>query len=326
MEYSARKMDFGRGILLAAAIAILFAVPLAGLAQAPAPSPAAVAPAAAPLLGADGKPLTFDIVSIREDNTEPTRQNPPQIGPTPDGYRLFGPPLTFVIRAAYLPSQGGAPFSPRQLTGVPAWLNSVHYQIVARVSEADLPRWKDPAQQPAMLRAMLQAMLADRFKLAVHRETKEVSVYDLTVAKNFKLGPNFKPSEAATLADIRQKHPDAANMVALGGAIVASGVSREHQMIFGATMPAFCTFLSTMVGRTVQDKTGLTGKYDIIYQQPPPPPPPPTSPLEGNVTAAPPDLSSQIYTIVQDLGLRLTGAKGQVETLVIDHLERPSQN
>jgi len=117
------------------------------------------------------------------------------------------------------------------------------------------------------------------------------------------------------LADIHQNHPNAANMVALGGAVVAPGVTPGQQLIFGVTMPAFCTFLSNLVGRPIQDKTGLTGRYDITYQMEPP--------QEG---AAPSDLSSQIFTIVQDLGLHLVGAKGQVETLVIDHIEPPSEN
>jgi uncharacterized protein (TIGR03435 family) len=288
----------------AIAAALLFAAPQAVLAQAAQP----------PILGADGKPLTFAVVSIREDKSEPTRENPPKMGSTPDGYRLYGPPLTMVIRAAFIPSQGGTPFGPGQLTGVPAWLHSIQYDIDAKVSEADLPRWRDPAQQPAMLRAMLQAMLTDRFKLAVHREDKEVSVYELTVAEN---GPKFKPSAEAALTDIRQKHPDAANMIALNNAIVASGSNREQQLIFGVTMPSFATFLSGIVRRPVQDKTGLTGRYDITYRQPPPPP------QEG---AEPPDLSSEIFSIVDQLGLQLKSAKGSVETLVIDHIEPPSEN
>jgi uncharacterized protein (TIGR03435 family) len=291
-----------RNILtLTIATALLFAAPASVLAQA----------APASLLGADGKPLTFAVVSIREDKSEPTRENPPKMGPTPDGYRLYGPPLSMVIRAAFSPSQGATPLDT---TGVPAWLNSTHYVIDAKVSEADMPRWKDPAQQPAMLRAMLQAMLADRFKLIVHRESKEVSIYEMTLAKS---GPKFKPSAETALADIRQNHPDAANMIALNNAIVATGANREQQLIYGVTMPDFANFLSRVVGRPVQDKTGITGRYDIAYRQPPPPP------EEG----AAPDLSSEMFSVVEDqLGLQLKSAKGSVETLVIDHIEQPSEN
>ncbi|HET6217058.1 MAG TPA: TIGR03435 family protein [Acidobacteriaceae bacterium] len=141
-------------------------------------------------MGADGKPLAFDVVSIREDKSDPTPQNPVKNGPTPDGYRLKDMPLLAVIPVAYVPSQGTFNFGPNQITGVPACVYSIRYDVDARVSEVDLPKWKDPTLQAAMLRAMLQAMFADRFKLAVHRETKEVPIYELTRGRK---GPKFKP-------------------------------------------------------------------------------------------------------------------------------------
>jgi uncharacterized protein (TIGR03435 family) len=181
-----------------------------------------------------------------------------------------------------------------------------------------MPKWKDPALQPAMLRAMLQAMLADRFKLAIHRENKVIPIYELTVGRK---SPKFKPSEATTLAEIRQKHRDAVTL--RSGTIVVRGPNPGQQTLFGVTMPDLGTFLSTLAGRPIHDKTGLTGKYDITYQIELPPPP-----QEGSGTAVPPDFfSSQIFSIVQDqLGLKLNAAKGLVESLVIDHVERPSAN
>ena len=181
-----------------------------------------------------------------------------------------------------------------------------------------MPKWKDPALQPAMLRAMLQSMLADRFRLAVHRETKVVPIYELTVGRS---GPKFKPSEATVLADIRQKHPDA--VMLNGGAIVANGPNPGQQRLFGVTLTGLSSFLSNMAGRPIHDKTGLTGKYDITYELEVPPPA-----REGAGMAVSPDFfSSQIFGIVQDqLGLRLRAAKGSVESLVIDHVERPSEN
>jgi uncharacterized protein (TIGR03435 family) len=199
---------------------------------------------------------------------------------------------------------------------VPAWLYSIRYDIDARVSETDLPQWKDPALQPAMRRTMLQSMLADRFKLAVHRENKVIPIYELTVARN---GPKFKPSEPTTLADIRQKHPDAVRLN--DSAIVVTGPNPGQPMLFGVTMQGLSTFLSNLAGRPIHDKTGLTGKYDITYQIEPPS-------QEGAGTAVPPDFfSSQIFSIIQDqLGLKLNAAKGLVESLVIDHVQRPSEN
>jgi uncharacterized protein (TIGR03435 family) len=305
-------MRFGRGISLAMAAGILFSGPVALVAQ------AVTSAAGAPPVGADGKPLTFDVVSIREDKSEPAPQNPVQNGPTPDGYRLKGLPLMAVIQRAYIPSEGGLTFRPYQITGLPAAFDSIRYDIDAKVSEADLPKWKDPTLQPAMLRAMLQAMLADRFNLALHRETKEVPIYELTVGRR---SPKFKPSELTALADIRQKYPNAHTL--MSGMIVATGPNPGQQRLFGVTMPDLGTFLSTLAGRPIHDKTGLTGKYDISYELELPPPA-----QEGAGMAASPDFfSSQIFSIVQDqLGLRLRAGKGLVESIAIDHVEEPSEN
>jgi uncharacterized protein (TIGR03435 family) len=299
------------------AAGILFAGPVAVLAQ------AVTSSAAAPPVGADGKPLTFDVVSVREDKSEPTPQNPVQNSPTADGYRLKGLPLMAAIQRAYVPSEGGLTFRPHQITGLPAWAfnptgSSIRYDIDAKISEADLPKWNDPTLQPAMLRAMLQAMLADRFKLAVHRETKEAPIYELTVGRK---SPKFKPSEVTSPADIRQKHPNAVTL--RSGMLVATGPNPGQLTLFGVTMPDLGTFLSTLAGRPIHDKTGLTGKYDITYELELPPPE-----QEGAYIAVSPDFfSSQIFSIVQDqLGLRLRAAKGLVESLVIDHVERPSAN
>ena len=296
------RTRFGRGILLAVAAGTLISAPLALLAQ------AVTSAAAVPPAGADGKALTFDVVSIREDESLPTPQNPVQNGPTPDGYRLKGLPVLAVIQVAYIPSKGGLTFRPNQITGLPAWaLNSIRYDIDAKVSEDDLPKWNDPASQPAVLRAMLQAMLADRFNLALHRENKEVPIYELTAGRK---SPKFKPSEATVLADIRKRHSNAVTL--RSGTIVGTGPNPGQQTLFGVTMPDLGTFLSTMAGRPIHDKTGLTGKYDVTYElELPPPAQEPVS-----MAVSPDFFSSQIFSIVQDqLGLRLRAAKGLVESL-----------
>jgi bla regulator protein BlaR1 len=160
--------------------------------------------------------------------------------------------------------------------------------------------------------------LVDRFKLVVHRDSKEAPIYEMTVAGN---GPKFIHSKAATLAEVQQTHPNAGNAVALGGAIVSPGAQPGEQMIFGVTMPAFSTLLSTLVGRPIRDKTGLTGRYDIIYQMDL------SSQDSAGPATSPNDLSAQILSILRDqLGLQLKPAKGSVETLVIDHIEQPSEN
>jgi uncharacterized protein (TIGR03435 family) len=305
------RASFGCGISLTIAAGILFAGPGVVLAQS--------ATAAAPM-GIDGKPLTFDVVSIREDNPSSTTQSPVQNGPTPNGYHLNNAPLLAVIQMAYMPSEGGLTFRPNRIIDLPPWaFNGIHYDIDAKISEADLPRWKDPALCPAMLRAMLQAMLADRFQAVIRRETREIPIYELAVGRK---SPKFKLSTETTLDDIRQKHPDV--VMLRSSTFVVAGPNPGQQTLFGITMPDFGTFLSNLAGRPIHDKTGLTGKYDITYQLELRPPP-----QEGGAPAPiPPDFfSSQIFSIVQDqLGLKLNATKGPVECLVIDHVEQPSKN
>lgn len=300
-------------ILIAMLTGLLFARPAAVLSQTAAPV------VADPPLVTDGKPLAFDVVSIRKDNSESGPQNPGRSGPTPDGYRMQGEPLFALIQAAYLPSQGSLAFRPNQVRGLPAWgLNSVLYDIDAKISEADLSRWKDPALQPAMLCSMLQAMLADRFKLAIHRENQVIPIYEITLGNK---PPKLKPAAATTLDEIRKKHPDA---VALRNGMIANhGPNPGEQTFFAMTLQDFGTALSSMAGRPIQDKTGLTGRYDITFQMEMPPPPPD----HEHPPVALDFFSSQIPSIFQDqLGLKLKATNGLAELLVIDHVEQPSAN
>lgn len=267
---------------------------------------------------APGSRPQFEVVSIHEQSPDQGRSGPVQAEATPDGYRIQGMPLMALIQIAYIPSDGSYHYSPEQIVGLPASLSSARYDIAARVSGADLPRWNDPTAQPAMMRAMMQAMLADRFQLEVHHSTKIVPIYEMTLGRK---RPKFKPTAGATLEQIRRQHPNA--RVLRGGIIVASGPNPGQQWLFGVTMPALGEFLSTMARRPISDKTGLTGKYDLAYQIETP-----SSSQRASGAALPPDYySSQVFYVVQDqLGLKLKAARGPEESLVIDHVESPSAN
>jgi len=283
-------------------------------ATAPVASTAAVDPAASGAAAAPAKAYTFDVVSIRQNNTPLRGQRGiPQSGPTADGYRLTNDNLLLVLLAAYVPQAGGATFyGLAQIKGIPNW--SERYDIDARISDADRAAWQNPAEQKVMLQAMLQAMLADRCKLAVHREIKEVPVYSLVVAKG---GPKFKETDPTV------EHP-AGYKLPWGGEITMtfSNDGGSYKM-YGISMASFATWFSSWAGRPVQDKTGLTGKYDLTMKQPALSGPSPGE--QQDETASDPGGSAS-YSMVKDLGLKLESAKGQVETLVIDHMERPSEN
>jgi uncharacterized protein (TIGR03435 family) len=243
---------------------------------------------------------------------------PPVFGPTADGYRMTNMSMGMVIMTAYVPQIGGSAFfGPNNVKGYPDWFNTERYDIDARIADEDRAEWQKPEAQKAMLHAMLQAMLVDRCKLAVHREVKEVGVSSLVVAKG---GVKFKETDPSV------EHPDGIKLP-WGGVLVPS---KDGMNLYGTTMASLASLLSTVGGgmggggRTIQDKTGLTGKYDISMKQPAPSRPAPDEQQSG--TAASDPGAAGIYSILGDLGLKLETAKGQVETLVIDHMERPSAN
>jgi uncharacterized protein (TIGR03435 family) len=185
------------------------------------------------------------------------------------------------------------------------------YDVVAKVDEADLADWQKPELKQTMLRVMLQAMLAERCKAVVHHESKEVPVYDLVVAKG---GPKFRQAETVDAAELKKKH-GGGGMVTGGGIAVHGPNGIQFYSISMAMLGQ--TVLSSVAGRPVLDKTGLTGRYDLAL---------PWSALPPQPGASPADDESIFTTLPQALGLRLEPAKGQVEMLVIDHVERPTEN
>jgi len=244
----------------------------------------------------------FDVVSVRENRSGGSHE----YGPTADGYRMVNGTLAVAILNAYVPEAGGAALFSPNLAGLPDWAKTAHFDIVGKVRAEDLAAWQDPVQQPALLREMMQAVLADRFKLAVHRETKEVPLYWLVVAKG---GPKFKPSTDAP-------HPHGRKIPGYGGEIVPEAGDTVH--LYEATMAAFAPLISEFAGRPVQDKTGLTGRYDFVVRKP----------AEQNLAAgaAVRDSDASIFSVLEDIGLKLVRAKGTVEMLVVDRAEPPGEN
>jgi len=251
---------------------------------------------------ATAKPLAFDVVSIRLNKSGGAQK----FGPTPDGYRMTNLFFQMPIVTAYVPQTGGtAHYAPEQIVGLPNWVLNERYDIDAKVSEADLSDWQNPAKQPSMLQAMLQAMLEDRLKLVVHRGTKKVPVFSLVVGKS---GPKFK--------ETNPDEPHPGGVAHPGGGVtipeIRDGLGGGH--CFGCSMPMLAWFLGEPAGRPVRDETGLTGKYDFWY------------PTPAGIDAPATDSRPSVFTVVEGLGLKLVPAKGQVETLVIDRIEKPSEN
>lgn len=296
-------------------LAVLLGVGMGmGMAVATAQSP--VAPKAA----TSAKPMVFDVISIRE-NLSPQRNGPPQFGPTADGYRMTGGPLLLPIITAYIPDTGAAAFMPNQIKGMPDWVMRGSYDIDAKVSEEDMAEWQKPASQKAMLAAMMRSLLEDRFKMVTHRETKDEPVYLLTVAK---VGTKLKETDPA--AD-----PPAGIKLPWGGVMVpSSGGGNSTLTLYGTSMASLATLLSSIggegLGRQIQDKTGLTGRYDITMKVPSDLGGPPPGDQPGAASDPGGGFTSMVNAVVGELGLKLESSRQPVETLVIDHIEKPSAN
>lgn len=207
--------------------------------------------------------------------------------------------LSFLIREAY----GVRDF---QLVGGPDWINTDRWDIEAKATEGAI---STPA---ASMDMMLQSLLEDRFQLKVHREMKELPVYDVTVARGglkMKLSPDQSPPVRGTGKD----GPPRPGEVRRGGMRMGSGEIEASAW----TVHNFINLLSRQMDRTLVDKTDVQGFYDIKLEW--------TPDLSGSPPAGsePPS----IFTALQEqLGLKLESAKGLVEVLMIEDARKPAEN
>jgi uncharacterized protein (TIGR03435 family) len=228
--------------------------------------------------------------------------------------------LRYFIQNAY-------DLKPFQVSGGPAWINSVHYDIDAKADG-------NPSQ--SQRRLMMQALLEDRFKLKVHHETRQLPVYELIAAKN---GPRLpEPKEGSCTSPDPNGSPlppGPGQLIACGRILVLMSPSGARLRGGNASMAELVRVLSNVLGRTVVDKTGFQKTFDVELLFTPdntlgglPALPPNLSPSSDSANPAPsPDAYGNLFAAIQDqLGLKLESAKGPVEVLVIDSVERPSAN
>jgi uncharacterized protein (TIGR03435 family) len=189
-----------------------------------------------------------------------------------------------------------------QIVNRPAWIDSAMYDIDAKSDTETDSRLKAlPSNEAAdEKRRMVQALLRDRFSLVVHDETRNLALYNLVPTK---AGVTFAPSKQnGTTIDTRR--------------------SQIHVQGSDDTLGLLARQLAQVLGRVVVNQTGLTGRYDLTLRWTPDDEPQPL--LNGNPDPnAPPGL----FTAIQEqLGLKLDSGKGPVPVLVIDRVERPSEN
>lgn len=278
---------------------LLLAVALTTGIRAPASFAQALAPAE--------KPLAFEVVSIRPDPSSVPGEE--QVEVRPDGWHVAHTTLMAALLTAYVPTtRDSMIYTVSTFTGIPDWMRTERYSIDAKVPESELAAWQNPATQLPMLRTMVQAMLADRCKLVVHRGSKEVTVYSLVVGKN---GPKLKA------ADPKDGHPGAIQIP--GGGEFLPNDGHGTASLYEAPIGALAVLLSNFAGRPVEDRTGLTGRYDMSFRRPRPGGPS----VEPDSTSNPPP---SIFEVAEGFGLKLETGKSSVEILVVDHVEKPSEN
>jgi uncharacterized protein (TIGR03435 family) len=246
----------------------------------------------------------LEVLSVKQNLSDSSSST---MGVTPDGLAVTNTPLMILVHTAF-----DGHFSNGTIKGLPGWEMN-RYDIAGKVSDADrgqLSNLSQP-QKIEMIRAMLRAVLADRFQMKWHDDDKEGPVYDLVIAKSgSKL---VKPSEA-----IKKPAPDGPPPLSSVQPPASPPPTRRIKRT--TTLAELAMQLSgPNTGRVVIDKTGLTGKYDILLTWSPDP----AATEDGPVSASP----SSIFTAVQEqLGLKLEPSRGPVKSFVIDHIEKPSEN
>lgn len=309
----ADKLRFSRKLLLGAA----------GFAAIAAPTAIGIFHASQTMVLARAQDAPADIPKFEVASIKPDKAGEMKITFhfTPDGVTLEGITAQMMLTQAFNVEDD-------RIIGAPGWAKSDRFDVQAKVAPEDAPRL-DQLQRDERF-AMLQPLLEDRFNLKFHHESREMPVYVLVVAKG---GSKMKPADADE-GDLKGGPNTATPGRKMPGMMMRPGALEARR----AGMDILAHVLSMQVGRTVIDKTGLAGNYDFSLHFTPENMPPRIGPgpgpgaPDGAGPAAdgppPPDASGpDIFTAVQEqLGLKLESEKGPVDVIVIDHIDKPSEN
>ena len=254
-------------------------------------------------------PYAFEVASIKPSNPDASGGYMTNLGRASDRFSARNLELMKLIRAAY-----GIPMGAEdsRITGGPNWLRSEKYDVDAKIDSSVVDELTALSQDQRTLaqRQMLQALLADRCKLAIHRETKDLAIYTLVIAKS---GPKLQDA-----------NPGETTSLSFGGHGETQSITGQARSIAN-----FVQALSVVLGCPVVDKTGLASKYDFKLEWTPD-----DNQTQSLSTGAPNDrplptesnAPSISKAIQEQLGLKLLSGKGPVDIFVIDHVERPSTN
>lgn len=246
---------------------------------------------------------TYDVVSIK-----PNSSGSGSVRTSIDRERFLGTNISVkaLIRYAYdLETED-------LISGLPGWAGSSSLDVEAKVSAEDVAALKKLPDDDSnrQRRLMMQSLLADRFALKVHHEKRELPTYALVVIKS---GLRLK------VADPKNTYED--GLKAKGGVVRGPGsVDTSNTQLTAQAVPvtSLASFLAQKLRRPVDDKTGLTRNYDFTLKW---------SPDEVAQDSENANTPPSIYTALQEqLGLKLEATKGPVDTIVVDHINPPTEN
>jgi bla regulator protein BlaR1 len=279
---------------------------LAGAAAAAVAGPVFIGFLNAPAIRAQSPALAFEVASVKPSGSGDRRL----VGFDfqPGRFTAKNVTLKALIAIAY-----DLPFTTDRVSGGPVWVRTEGFDIEAN---AAIPAATSVKAREAMMKLMLQGLLAERFKLTLHQEKKEMPVYSLSVGKN---GPKLKQ------AAINEKD-------CTGGQdrchVINGGIGRGLHAK-AADMSDVVVFVANWTDRPLIDKTGLQGLYELDTEGWAPMRPRPPRP-DGQPTAEDTALSDPaqptLFMIFDRLGLKLEAKKGPVETFTIDQADRPTAN
>jgi len=244
---------------------------------------------------------TFEVVSVKKSTDPAAQLGARQMG----GGRLSA---VLTVRALVALAYGYPDtLRPAQLVGGPSWLDTDKFEINATF---DGPVAIAPNSPPVRLLAMERALLADRFKLQVHQETRQLPVFDLVRSRADRLGPRLVKSDGSCLplpstpAPVTDFAPYCGVKRSVPGAMAAKGIPLSRFALLISFLPD--------VQRIVRDRTGLTDTYDVEIEF--------ARDAATNTQGAPPITTA----LKEQLGLELKPATGPVSVIVIDHVELPT--
>lgn len=303
-------------------VSLVIAAVLLGASQARAQLPAPNS-APAPLIPDTPSTLVFEVASVKPSGPPSQGGFGGQFGLQSGRFTVTGMPLTVLIAIAY----GVRPY---QMIGGPSWMRTDRFDVNAKAEDGGPAPAPTPLGTPNRMQLLLQSLLRDRFGLVVHRETRELPIATLVLArKDGRLGERLKPSTVdcqALMAERRRagtpleppKPGEAPPCFSRGG--VGSVTGRA------APLGTIVSMLSGQLDRPIYDRTNLTGVFDFDLEFTPDRMPtiPPGATLPPGLTLPSPDGPPLMTALQEQLGLKVELGKGPVDVLVIDAATPPT--